>query len=106
MGRKTAPSRLATVTKIPGARRRGRPYKTLSSALAASASEREVLVLLRERLAARLGGEDLPAAGFAALARQFQQVDAKIRALDAAEEAAADEPSDDGDDAAWDPTKL
>lgn len=43
----------------------------------------------------------------AALIRQFRDVDAKIRALDAAAAAAAEaDESDDGDEAGWDPSKL
>ena len=110
MGRKPRPSRLATVTEIPGRRRPGRPYKTLSSAVARSASERDVLVLLRKRLAAQLdGGDDVPPAAMAALIRQFRDVDAKIRAIDAAaKEATADDDGDmnDDDEAGWDPSKL
>jgi hypothetical protein len=70
-----------------------------------------VLVLLRKRVAAHLdGGDGMPPAAFGALVRQFRDVDAKIRAIDAAAEeaAAADDDSDvdDGDEASWDPSKL
>jgi len=59
MGLKQQPSRLATVTKMPTSRRRGRPYKTLTSAVGRSASERDVLELLRRRLASRIYGDTL-----------------------------------------------
>lgn len=54
-------------------------------------------------------------AAMAALIRQFRDVDAKIRAIDAAASAAAaDDPDedddgddgDDGDEASWDPSTL
>ncbi|MGC2380725.1 MAG: hypothetical protein WA622_26990 [Mycobacterium sp.] len=110
MGRKQQPPRLATVTKIPTARRRGRPYKTLTSAVAVgrSATEREVLELLRRRLASRIdGGDDMPAAAFAAIVKQLRDVDAQIRALDAAAAAAVEEVSDEDDgDTGWDPSML
>ena len=54
LGRKQRPPRLASVTKLPGQCRPGPPYKTLSSAVARSASERDVLMLLRKRLAAQI----------------------------------------------------
>jgi hypothetical protein len=111
MGRKPRPSQLATVTKLPSSRRRGRPYKTLTSAVARSTNERDVLELLRRKLASRIdGGDDVPAAAFAALIKQLRDVDAQIRALDLAAAMAADDEADgdeDGDDeAGWDPTKL
>jgi hypothetical protein len=109
MGRKQEQSPLATVTKIPARRRPGRPYKTLSSAVARSGDERDVLLLLRKRIAAPLDGDDQPPAAFGALVRQFQQVDAKIRAIDAQEAEAAetdDEDDEDDGDAAWDPSNL
>jgi hypothetical protein len=80
----------------------------LSSAVARSASERDVLLLLRKRLAAQLDGEDMPPAAFGALVRQFRQIDQQLRALDAAAAMAADDEADDdeGDSAEWDPSKL
>jgi hypothetical protein len=107
MGRKPRPSRLATVTNIPPA---NRPYKTLTSAVTRSASEREVLVLLRERLAAQLDGEGMPPAAFSSMVRQFRSVDAAIKQIDMAEAAAAaaaDDEVDDGEESAgWDPSVL
>ena len=102
---------MATVSNLPTAvkRRPGRPYSSLASALAGSADEREVLVLLRVRLGWQLDSADMAAAPFAALLRQFRDVDAQIRAIDAraAEAAAAHESDDeDGDEAGWDPSKL
>jgi hypothetical protein len=104
--------RLASVTKMPSpARRSGTRFKSLASAVSSrSAGERDVLVLLRRRLAVRLDDDSVPIHAMAALVKQFRDVDAQVRAIDvrAAEEAAADEPEpDDGDDAAaWDPTKI
>jgi PHD/YefM family antitoxin component YafN of YafNO toxin-antitoxin module len=71
--------------------------------------ERELLVVLREKLAAVLDG-GVPVYVMMQLTRQLLSVDGRIRAIDAraAEEAAAaDEPDDDLDDeAGWDPSTL
>jgi hypothetical protein len=108
MGRKQRPSHLATVTNIPAPRRPGRPYKTLSSAVTRSASERDVLVLLRKRVAAQLDGDDLQPAAFGALVRQFRQIDRQLRGIDAAVTADNDNDSDydDAADDTWDPSQL
>jgi hypothetical protein len=111
MRRKQGPPGLASVSKLPGRRRPGPPYKTLSSAVARSAPERDVFVLLRKRLAARIdAGDAMSPAAMAALIRQFRDVDAKIRGIDAAAEeatAAADSgDAADGQEASWDPSKL
>ena len=99
MGRRQQPSRLATVTKISARRRPGRPFKTLASAVGRSASERDVLELLRSKLASRIDhGDDMPAAAFAALVKQLRDVDAQIRMLDAAAAAAAEDAADDTDE--------
>jgi hypothetical protein len=110
---KRSQSRIATVTKLPSSRRPGRRYKTLTSAVGASASERDVLEVLRRMLASRLSGDDRPtAAAFAALVKQFREVEAQIRALDLADTLAADDESADDDDDdeigenGWDPSKL
>lgn len=67
-----------------------------------------MLLLLRKRIAAQLDGDDLQPAAFGALVRQFRQIDAQLRALDAAAVAAAevDESDDEGDEGNWDPSKL
>jgi hypothetical protein len=113
MSRRPGAPRLASVTEIPSSqRRRGRPYKTLSSAASGLASEREMLVLLRRKLASRIDASvDAPLAPLAALVKQFRDVDTRIRAIDlAAAEAAAqagDDDDDNGcDDTGWDPSKL
>jgi hypothetical protein len=106
MGRRQRPSQLATVTKMPGRRRPGRPYKTLSSAVARSAGERDVLLVLRKRIAAQLDGDDLQPAAFGALVRQFRQIDQQLRALDAAAAAADEADDDDDDDGAFDLSKI
>lgn len=66
--------------------------------------------MLRRNLAAQIDSDDLPGHTLAQLVRQFRDVDAQIRAIDAraAEEAAAADESDaDLDEAdGWDPSKL
>ena len=47
-------------------------------------SERDVLVVLRRKLAAEINAGNVRSAAMAALIRQFRDVDAKIRAIDAA----------------------
>lgn len=98
------PPKLAPVVDHP-TRRRPR-FKTLKSTL--GRSERDTLVVLRRKLATQIDSE-LPGHALAQLVRQFRDVDAQIRAIDAreAEAAAADDPEDeDNDDAGWDPSKL
>lgn len=92
-----------------GKRGPGRPKSRLTSALTPDSTEREMLVILRSKIAVKLDG-DVPTHSFAQLLRQFQQVDGKIRAIDAreAEMAEADQDDDDepeGDDA-WDPDSV
>lgn len=93
--------------KVPA--KRGRPVTRLSSALAEGKSERDMLVVLRSKLAAVLDGNP-PVHSLDRLVRQFQQVDAKIRAIDAraeeAEENADDEVEDEDDGGDWDPSQL
>lgn len=100
------PPKLAPVVDHP-TRRRPR-FKTLKSTL--GCSERDTLVVLRRMLATQIDSADMPGHALAQLVRQFRDVDAQIRAIDAraAEAAAADEPDDedDGDEADWDPSKL
>jgi hypothetical protein len=100
-----ASARLAPVVDHPT--RRTRHFRTLKSTL--GRSERDVLVVLRRKLAAEIDGDNVKSAAMAALIRQFRDVDAKIRAIDAAAAAAvADEPDseDEGDDAGWDPNNV
>jgi hypothetical protein len=103
------PPKLAPVVDHPTRRSRPR-YKTLKATL--GRSERDTLVVLRRKLATQIDSDDLPGHALAQLVRQFRDVDAQIRALDAraAEEAAAaDDPDDDLDDddgGGWDPSKL
>jgi hypothetical protein len=64
-----------------------------------------MLVVLRRKLAAEIDADNVRSAAMAALIRQFRDVDAKIRAIDAA--AAADDGDvDDDDEAGWEPSKL
>jgi hypothetical protein len=106
MVRKQRPSRLAAVTKIP-ARKRGRPKTQLTSAV--DDGERDMLVVLRRKLALRIDECDIPTA-LAALVRQFRDVDARIRALDLAAALAVDDEADDDDEdddeTGWDPSKV
>ena len=101
---KEASARLAPVVDHPT--RRSRHFRTLKSTL--GRSERDVLVVLRRKLAAEIDADNVRPAAMAALIRQFRDVDAKIRAIDAAAAAVADEPADNDDDgdAAWDPSNL
>jgi hypothetical protein len=102
---KEASARLAQVVDHPT--RRTRHFRTLKSTL--GRSERDMLVVLRRKLAAEIDAANVRAAAIAALIRQFRDVDAKIRAIDAAAAAAvADEPDDEdeGDRAGWDPSAL
>jgi|ERR1700733_15433549 len=103
---KEASARLAPVVDHPT--RRTRHFRTLKSTL--GRSERDMLVVLRRKLAAEIDAGNVRSAAMAALIRQFRDVDARVRAIDAASAAAAsDEPDgdDEGDEAAgWDPSKL
>ena len=73
-----------------------------------------MLVVLRRKLAAQIDSDDLPGHALAQLVRQFRDVDAQIRGIDArAAEVAAvadesdDDLDDDGGEAGWDdPSKL
>ncbi len=86
---KAPPRRLAAVVDHP--RRRTRHFRTLKSTL--RHSERDMLAVLRRKLAAEIDAGNVRSAAMAALIRQFRDVDAKIRAIDAAAAAAvADEP--------------
>jgi hypothetical protein len=102
---KEAPARLAPVIDHPT--RRSRHFRTLKSTL--GRSERDMLVVLRRKLAAEIDAGNVRSAAMAALIRQFRDVDAKIRAIDAAATAAAaddDGDDDNGDEAGWDPSTL
>lgn len=94
--------------KAPVQRRGGRPKSKLTSAIT-SGTEREVLVILRQKLAAKLDG-DVPTHSFDKLLRQFDQYDRRIRAIDAreAESNAADDDDldDDEGDAGWDSASV
>ena len=97
--------RLAAVVDHPT--RRTRHFRTLKSTL--GHSERDMLVVLRRKLAAEIDAGNVRSAAMAALIRQFRDVDANIRAIEAAAEAAAaHEPDgvDEDDEAGWDPSKL
>ena len=72
---------LATVSRLPSGRGRGRSKTRLASAV--DGSERELLVVLRRKLAAGIDQCTTPAA-VAALIRQFRDVDKEIRQIDAA----------------------
>lgn len=103
---------LASVSKLkrPAPPRRA-SHKTLSAAVADDdATEREVLVLVRKRLAEVLDGKLTPASLMWAM-RQFREVDGRIRVLDAVVPDVADSGEDcgEGDDEqgdAFDPSKI
>jgi hypothetical protein len=100
MARRTATPRLHAVkgTAAPARRGPGRPKKKLL--IDVVDDEREMLVILRRKLAEAL--EKGPAAtAFTALTRQLLQVDRQIRAIDLAAKEAAEDP--DGDDETADP---
>jgi hypothetical protein len=84
--RRTQPKRLATV---------------------ADGGERDMLVVLRRRLAGQIDDPAVRPVVLSALVKQFRDVDAQIRALDA-ESAEQLEESDDGDGggAAFDPAAI
>lgn len=71
-----------------------------------------MLALLRQRLGRQLDAPDMPPAALAAVTRKFMDVDARVRALDAAAVELANAPADDDDDdegggtVAWDPAKV
>jgi hypothetical protein len=97
-----------TPKTTPPAPRRGRPKSRLTSAVKPDSTEREMLVILREKIAAKLDGE-VPTHSFAQLVRQFQQVDGKIRAIDAREAEANNDDDDEGmddDDDSFDPDDI
>jgi hypothetical protein len=94
------------VTKLP-TRRNASPTR-LSSAV--DASERETLAILRRKIASQLDAADVPASALAALVRQYREIDAEIRGLDAAAAQLAAGGGDDDDDddgsAGWDPDAI
>jgi hypothetical protein len=96
-------------TRTRTAATRGRPKTRLTSAVGSNGSEREMLVILRNKIAAKLDG-DVPATSFAQLLRQFDQYDRRIRAIDAREAEAnaddGDDLDDDDGDASWDPESV
>lgn len=84
----------------------------MRAAIGPGGSERDVLVVLRRKLAGLLD-TDMPAYQLVHVIRQFREVDAQLRALDEleAERAKAedgDDESDDEDDASteFDPNSL
>lgn len=84
--------KLAPVIDHPTRARRPR-YKTLKSTL--GRSERDMLVVLRRKLAAQIDSDEIPGHALAQLVRQFLNVATRIQSIDARadeEAAAADEP--------------
>ncbi|BCP15677.1 hypothetical protein [Mycobacterium paraintracellulare] len=103
--------KLASVAKLPSAGKPARKAapRSLRSAVARG-SERDVLVVLRRKLAEQLDAE-LPSHAVPGVIRQFRDVDAQIRAIDEreAEQAAAqddDDDQDDDEDTTFDPNSL
>ncbi|HSS26055.1 MAG TPA: hypothetical protein VLL82_17035 [Mycobacterium sp.] len=84
--------KLEPVTKLPACRHV--PPSRLASVV--GKGERDVLVVLRRKIAAQLDKGDVPATALAALIRQFRDLDKEIRALDlVAAQLAAGEADDD-----------
>ena len=73
------PPKLAAVVDHPTRQRRPR-YKTLKATL--GRPERDTLLVLRRKLAARIDSDDQPGHALALLVRQFRDVDGQIRAID------------------------
>jgi hypothetical protein len=96
--------KLQPVTKLP-TRRNASPSR-LSSAV--GKSEREVLVILRRKLAAQIDKADVPTSALAPLVRQFREIDREVRGLDlvAAQLAAGVVDGDDDGSAGWDPDAI
>jgi hypothetical protein len=98
--------KLQPVTKLP-TRRNASPSR-LSSAV--GKSERDMLVVLRRKIAAQLDKADVPPTALAALVRQLREIDREVRGMDlaAAQLAAGEGDLDDDDDgsAGWDPDAI
>jgi hypothetical protein len=71
-------------------------------------TERQMLVILRHRLAARIDQGDVPVHALAALVKQFRDVDGQIRAIDARRADGLEDGDVDGivESAEWDETAL
>jgi hypothetical protein len=107
-GGEFSPPTLASVTPHPTQVKAAPKRSTKPKALvkAVDGTERDVLVALRCKLAARLDA-DVPNHAFGELVRQFREVDSQIRVMDVRERAAAEaeaaDADDDGEDGpAWD----
>lgn len=86
------------------ARKRGRPRTVLANAV--DLDEREMLCVLRRKIAKQLDEGVRPASAFAAVLRQYREVDRQIRAIDEAAASLADDDYDDDDDEAFDPSEV
>jgi len=88
-------------------RRRGGPITRLASTV--NGPERDMLVVLRRKLAAQID-EGCGPAQLAALVRQFRDVDTQLRGLDLQAAQLAADVAEDGEDgdgsAAWDESAL
>jgi hypothetical protein len=88
-----------------GMRQPGRPPTRLSSVV--DRSEREMLEVLRRKLASLIDAETTKATALSHLLRQFRDVDAEIPAIDArAASVAAEAEEVDGKAPAWDQGAL
>ncbi len=108
-GRFTTPAtKLASVTEHPAAKKPPAAPRSLRAAV--TGSERDVLVALRSKLAARIDAGDVATHAFGELVREFRKCDEKVRSIDAAAAAAEaeqdDDDDDDGDDTTFDPATL
>jgi hypothetical protein len=97
----------ATRVRARTATTRMRP-RTLLSAVTAGSTEREMLVILRHMAAVKLDQDDVPAHVFDRIARTFQQLDTKIRAIDARADDVqdADDSGDEDRDGVWDASTV
>ena len=89
-------------------RRRGGPITRLASTV--NGPERDMLVVLRRKLAAQIDRGGCWPAQLAALVRQFRDVDTQLRGLDLQAAQLAADVAEDGEDgdgsAAWDESAL
>lgn len=109
-GQETA-TKLASVATHPTARKPARKSAPRSLRSAVNGDERDVLVVLRSKLAARIDAGAVAAHAFGELVREFRKIDEKIRSIDAAAAAATaeqdeDDDEDEDEDTTFDPASL
>lgn len=95
--RRGRPSKQASTSDKAPTRRAGRPKSLVASTISEGSSEREMLVVLRAKLAKQLDGE-VPTHSLDKLLRQFLNLDARIRSIDARAAEAEDGDDEDADE--------